>query len=100
MTKTFFASAALLLVAAAPAFADEAPVRLSFERDGETYIYTKVQKADRVVLSGHHYPSGGSFDLTVRGDWVTGTSDGTPVSFTMPNAQAKASLSPTVVAAR
>jgi hypothetical protein len=98
MTKTLFAAAALLM-AALPAFADEAPVQLSFQRDGETYVYTKVQKADRVVLTGHRYPSGVAFDLTVRGGWVTGTSDGVPVSFTMPPARAKAKLSP-VVAAR
>ncbi|MDB5709178.1 MAG: hypothetical protein JWL96_1248 [Sphingomonas bacterium] len=98
MTKTLFASAALLLAAAIPAFADEAPAQVSFKRDGETYVYTKVQKADRVILTGHRYPSGVAFDLTVRGDWVTGISDGVPVSFTMPNAQAKVNLSPEVAA--
>ena len=98
MTKTLFASAALLLAATVPAFADEAPAQLRFQRDGETYVYTKVQKADRVILTGHRYPSGVAFDLTVRGDWVTGTSDGVAVSFTMPGAQAKASLSPEVAA--
>jgi hypothetical protein len=99
MTKTLFASAALLLTATAPAFAGETPAQLSFQRDGETYVYTKVQKADRVVLTGHRYPSGVAFDLTVRGAWVTGTSDGAPVSFTMPAAKAKTNLAP-VVAAR
>jgi hypothetical protein len=99
MTKTLFASAALLLTVAVPAFADEAPAQISFQRDGETYIYTRVQKADRVILTGHRYPSGVEFDLTVRGDWVTGTSDGVAVSFTMPGAQVKAGFAP-IVAAR
>ena len=98
MTKTLFASAALLLAAAVPALADEAPAQISFKRDGETYVYTKVHKADRVILTGHRYPSGVAFELTVRGDWVTGTSDGVPVSFTMPSARAKVNLSPEVAA--
>jgi hypothetical protein len=37
MTKTFFASAALLLVTAAPAFAGEQPTEITFQRDGDTY---------------------------------------------------------------
>ena len=98
MTKTLFASAALLLAATVPAFADEAPTQISFKRDGETYVYTKTQKADRVILTGHRYPSGVAFEFTVRGDWVTGTSDGVPVSFTMPAARAKVSPSPEVAA--
>jgi hypothetical protein len=96
MTKTLFASAALFLAVAAPALADEAPTQVSFQRDGETYVYTRVQKADRVILTGHRYPSGASFDLTVRGNWVTGSSDGVPVSFTMRGAGAKAGVSPAV----
>ena len=98
MTKTLFAAGALLLTAA-PAFADQAPGQISFQRDGETYVYTRVQKPDRVILSGHRYPAGAAFELTIRGNWVTGTTDGKAVSFTMPGAAAKAGLA-TAVASR
>ena len=97
MTKTLLA-AALFASLAAPAFASEKPVEKSFTRDGETYVYTTVAKANRVVISGVSYPDGGSFELVVRGDNVTGVSGGMPVSFTMKGAQAK--LMPEKLAAR
>ena len=88
MTKTLFASAAMLLVTAAPAFADEKPTEISFQRDGEIYTYTKTEKAGRVILNGR-YPTGDRFELIVRGNYVTGTSSGKYVSFSMPRARAK-----------
>jgi len=88
MTKTFFASAALLLVTAAPAFADEKPTEISFQRDGETYTYTKSEKDGLMVLNGR-YPTGDRFELVVRGNEVTGTVDGAYVSFRLPRAPAK-----------
>jgi opacity protein-like surface antigen len=89
MTKKLFAAAALVAVLATPAIAADTPAEHSFQRDGETYVYTTVLKADRVILSGRRYPMGGAFELTVRGDHITGVSNGYPVSFTVPGAQAK-----------
>jgi hypothetical protein len=92
MTKTFFASAALLLVTAAPAFAGEKPTEITFQRDGETYTYTKTEKDGLVILKGR-FPTGDRFELIVRGDKVTGTIDGVyaprDISFSMPLAPAK-----------
>jgi len=92
MTKTFFASAALLLVTAAPAFAGEKPTEITFQRDGETYTYTKTEKAGLVILKGR-FPTGNRFKLIVRGNKVTGTVDGmyfsSDISFSMPLASAK-----------
>ncbi len=87
MTKTLFASAALLLVTAAPAFADEKPTEISFQRDGETYTYTKTEKDGRVILNGR-YSTGDRFELTVSGDLVTGTVGAANVSFSMSRARA------------
>ncbi|MEG3144796.1 hypothetical protein U1839_09030 [Sphingomonas sp. RT2P30] len=99
MTKTLFATAALLLVTAAPAFADEKPVEMSFQRDGDIYVYTKAELPDRVVLAGRRLPAGDSFELTVRGAQVTGTVGDRSVSFKMPRARTRAG-STAVVAAR
>ncbi|MBW8841858.1 MAG: hypothetical protein JF608_08630 [Sphingomonadales bacterium] len=88
MTKTFFASAALLLVTAAPAFADEKPTEISFQRDGETYTYTKTEKDGQMILNGR-FPTGSRFELTVRGNDVTGSVDGVDISFSLPRTPAK-----------
>jgi phosphate-selective porin len=92
MIKTFFASAALLLVTAAPALAGEKPTEITFQRDGETYTYTKTEKAGLVILKGR-FPTGNRFKLIVRGNKVTGTVDGmyfsSDISFSMPLAPAK-----------
>ena len=97
MTKTLLA-AALVISLAAPAFAQDKPAQKTFTRDGETYVYTSVAKANRVVISGTSYPDGGNFELVVRGDNVSGISGGMPVSFTVKGAQAK--LMPAAMAAR
>jgi hypothetical protein len=89
MTKTFFASAALLLITAAPAFAGEKPAEISFQRDGETYTYTKTEKDGLLILNGR-FPTGNRFKLIVRGNDVTGTVDGLQISFSMPPAPTKA----------
>lgn len=88
MTKTFFASAALLLITAAPAFAGEKPAEISFQRDGETYTYTKTEKDGLMILNGR-FPTGNRFKLIVRGNEVTGTIDGLHISFSMPPAPTK-----------
>lgn len=87
MTKTLFASAALLFVTSAPAFADEKPAEISFQRDGESYTYTKTEKDGRMILNGRN-STGERFELTVRGNEVTGTVRGAYVSFSLPSAQA------------
>lgn len=84
MTKLLSAAAFLVAIAPVAAHADEAPKR-SFERDGQTYVYTSTARGDATVLSGRAYPSGRAFDLTVRGDQVRGYSAGVPVSFTTKN---------------
>jgi phosphate-selective porin len=88
MTKTLFASAALLLATVAPALADEKPTEISFQRDGGTYVYTMTEKAGSVILNGR-FPTGDRFELIVRGNHVTGIVDGKYVSFNMPRARAK-----------
>jgi hypothetical protein len=88
MTKIFL-TAALIASLATPALAGDKAAEKSFSRDGKTYVYTSVVKADRVVLSGRRFPEGSAFELVVRGDQVTGVSGGEPVSFSYKNAQAK-----------
>ncbi len=63
----------------------------SFTRNGQTYVYTAVDKGDSVVLSGRQLASGSAFHLVVRGDTITGQSDGVPVSFRKEGAQAAVS---------
>ncbi len=88
MIKTLLA-AALIASLAAPVLAQDKADEKSFTRDGQTYVYTKTVKPDRIVLRGRRYPSGDGFELVVRGDHITGVSGGTPVSYTIKGAQAK-----------
>lgn len=85
--KNLLTAAALFVVAASPAFAAAPAQQHSFTRDGQTYIYTAVDKTDHVVLAGRRFPSGDTFDLVVRGDRVSGFSGGVPVAFSAPDAQ-------------
>ncbi|WP_010183813.1 hypothetical protein [Sphingomonas sp. PAMC 26605] len=87
MLKTVFAATALLAVSVSPAFAKDGASH-TFTRDGETYTYKTIDKGDHVLISGSRQ-SGSAFELNVRGDQITGVSGGVPVSFTVPNAQAK-----------
>ena len=88
MTKTLLSAAALAVAIATPAIASDRPAQHSFTRDGETYVYTAVAKANHVVLSGRSFPSGGEFHLVVQGDRINGDSDGVRIDFKVPNAQA------------
>lgn len=77
----------------------------SFTRDGQTYVYTAVDKGDSVVLSGRQVTTGNAFRLVVRGDTITGESGGVPVSFHKDGAQAAvarvaATTAPVQVSAR
>jgi len=53
----------------------------SFQHEGNTYVYTTKIVDGRRVIDGRRFPSGTGFHLVVRGDRVSGTSGGVPVSF-------------------
>jgi hypothetical protein len=84
MTRTLFAAALFATVAAAPAFAADAPVR-TFVRDGVTYSYQTIEKGDRIVLQG--VGNTRNLRLEVRGNQVSGVVEGDYVSFEMPEAK-------------
>lgn len=92
MKKFLLPSILLVASFAAPAFAKDAPAEQHFTRDGETYFYTTAVKADRKIISGRSFPSGASFELTVRGNRVTGVSGGQDVAFTVKPAAGSAEL--------
>jgi hypothetical protein len=98
VTKFLFSAAALVAAFATPAIAADQPTGHRFTRDGETYFYTAVAKANRVVLSGRSFPSGSQFHLVVQGNRINGDADGVPVDFKVPNAQAM--ITPMAVVAR
>ncbi|GAA0668484.1 hypothetical protein FHT00_000311 [Sphingomonas insulae] len=70
----------------------------TFEHEGQTYVYTTTVANDRQVISGRRYPSGAPFRLVVRGNRVTGTAGGVPVSFR--TADAKGATRGTELASR
>ncbi|WP_293876641.1 MULTISPECIES: hypothetical protein [unclassified Sphingomonas] len=70
----------------------------SFQHEGQTYVYTTSVANDRQVISGRRYPSGAPFRLVVRGNRVTGTAGGVPVSFR--TADAKGAVRGTQLALR
>ncbi len=63
----------------------------TFQHEGQTYVYTSTVAASRQVISGRTFPSGAPFRLVVRGDRVTGTAAGVPVSFRTTEAKGAAS---------
>jgi hypothetical protein len=65
---------------ASPALA-QAPVTQRITHEGRSYVYTVRQTTDGQVIDGRGYPGGKAFHLVVRGDSVTGTASGVPVSF-------------------
>lgn len=74
------AAATLLGAASAASAAD--PAQRSFTRDGHTYVYTRTQNdAGHTVLAGRELGSNARFNLVVKGDLVTGYSNGRPVRF-------------------
>lgn len=89
MTKTLLAAATLLAAVSTPAFADAAPQH-TFTRDGDTYVYTTQQIANRTVITGRVLNTGDTFKLAVRGNRVTGISGQRQVSFEVPASTAKA----------
>lgn len=64
-----------------------APEQQTFTRDGRTYVYTTATNDDgRTVIEGRQVGSATRFRLLVKGDRVTGYSNGFPVSFRAPQA--------------
>lgn len=84
-TLTLLATAAAAVLATAANAHDAGEQR--FVHDGQTYVYTSATRGDLQVLDGHRFPSGSRFHLVVRGDQVTGTANGTPVTFRTTEAQ-------------
>lgn len=74
---------------AVPALAEPAATS-GFKHDGYTYVYTVEQKGDMQLISGHSYPGGAPFSLVVRGDRVSGSSNGVAVSFNVEDARGAA----------
>lgn len=64
-----------------------------FVRDGQTYVYTAAQVGGTTqVIDGRSYPSGALFHLVVSSDRVSGTSNGTPVSFRLADVRAERAM--------
>jgi hypothetical protein len=75
------AAVALVLI---PAIAHaDASEPVSFRHEGQTYTYTAEQVGNKKVLRGHMGPSNEPFVLNVANRWVTGTVNGSPVSFSL-----------------
>lgn len=74
----------LILIAAlsVPAAAFAAPAQQSFERDGETFVYSvSYDAAGRTVLDGTSAPANTSFHYVIDGRQVTGWTGNQRVSF-------------------
>jgi hypothetical protein len=91
MNKFHFAAALLSLAVVTPASAKSEAV--TFKHEGVTYKYTvKNVSETKRVISGYATP-GASFHLVVTGDSVSGTANGTPVSFTVTEAKGRTAKS-------
>ena len=77
--RMLFITAALALTAT-PAFAETAPTT-TFEHEGVTYTYSTAVRGDVRIIQGTSLPGGQTFNLTVRGGRVSGTSGTSRVSF-------------------
>jgi hypothetical protein len=79
-TAAILAAAAAALISTMGMAADRE--QQTFTRNGHTYVYNTVTKADgRTVIDGREAGSSNRFRLLVRGNRVTGSSNGFPVSF-------------------
>lgn len=78
------APAAVMLATPAHAKPDETG---SFEHDGYTYVYTVKDRGESQIIRGYRYPGGAAFSLRVRDGMVSGTSNGTPVHFSLSDAE-------------
>jgi hypothetical protein len=87
MRKLVVLSALVAATLAVPAVAKTAE-KVSFTRDGVTYTYSETKVGKSTIYKGRALP-GNPFYLVVRGDQVTGTANGIPVSFDVPAKSAK-----------
>lgn len=78
MNKFYAAFALFSLAITSPAIAKSE--KTSFTRDGVSYTYSQSKVGNSTVVRGVSTP-GSSFYLVIRGNRVTGTADGVPVSF-------------------
>jgi hypothetical protein len=91
MNRFHFAAALLSLAVVTPASAKSDAV--TFKHEGVTYKYTvKNVSETKRVISGYATP-GASFHLVVTGNDVSGTANGTPVSFTVSEAKGRTAMS-------
>ena len=80
MNKLFATTIAAIVLIPTVAAA-ETPATHSFTRDGQTYVYTSATMGSRQVIDGYSANTGSRFHLIVRGNAVSGESDGRAVSF-------------------
>lgn len=80
MIRKIFTVAAFATVIATPALAADTSVR-SFVRDGVSYSYRTIEKDGVTVLQGTG--DNRDFRLEVRGNKVTGVSNGERVAFSL-----------------
>ena len=60
----------------------QAPAEQRFTRDGRTYVYTSSARDDgRTLIVGREINTNARFRLLVKGDQVSGYSNGVPVRF-------------------
>ena len=77
---TILAAASTALISTVGIAADTQEQR--FTRDGRTYVYTTAAVEDgRTLIVGRETSTNSRFRLLVKGDRVTGYSDGRPVRF-------------------
>jgi hypothetical protein len=79
--RTIFKIIAVAATALTSTIGMAAETEQSFVHEGSTYVYTSKMNDGRQVIDGHRFPSGQTFHLVVRGDRVSGTSNGVPVAF-------------------
>ncbi len=82
------AAAAALTSTIGMAHAPEGQQR--FTRDGQTYVYTAAKGTGAMQVIDGRSSTGSTFHLVVRGDRVSGTAGGMPVSFRLADVQSSA----------
>lgn len=85
--KSFQIAAAAALVAV-PALAHAESAGAQFTHEGVTYTYTTQVANGERVIRGTAFNGKAPFELHVRGRYVTGTFNSTPVEFTQAEAKA------------
>ncbi len=82
--KKSIANIAAITLAIIPAIANAEPSEpVSFRHSGQLYTYTTEQVGETRVLRGEAGAGRDPFVLTVGKSWVSGTVNGSPVSFSL-----------------